>query len=496
MAQWLRPLSPRMAALAVAVGFALPAAAAGAGSIAPPPPEAIPEVSPVLPQRPDRPRRLVEFELTNQTGGRVSHADLTNRYVVVSFVFTGCGNTCVRVSRQMEAVHGLTADQPDVLLLSVTVDPRSDTVRVLSEFARQFKADGRAWHFLTGRKSAVNELLEGTFLERRPAGAPQPGTGEAKGPAWPGDFLGVERIAVVDRQGAVRGYFDGLSPATPCSVTNFLAELRRETPATAAASYPARGIVRAIAPDRKTVTIRHEAIPGFMPRMTMNFTVPNPAELAPIREGDDVEFRLHVTDEDHWIDQLRRRGQAPPGGQASAQPVPPPRPAPFQVGDSLPGLDLLDEQGRSRTLQEFRGSAIALTFIFTRCPLPNFCPRMSKHFSRARQQLLARPQGPRNWQFLSLSFDPEFDSPKVLTRYARTYRADNPDRWLFASVEPTVLEELAPRLDFQFSRADGSFSHNLRTIVIDARGRIHRFFDGSDWTPDDLAAALTEAAAP
>ncbi len=493
MAQWLRPLARRMAVLAVAVGVALPVAAAGAEAVAPPA-KAGPEASPVSPQLPERPRRLVEFELTDQAGGRVARADLTNRFVVVSFVFTGCGNTCVRVSRQMEAVHGLTADQPDVLLLSVTVDPRSDTVRVLSEFARQFKVDGRAWHFLTGRKSAVNELLEGSFLERRPAGAAQPATGEAKGPAWPGDFLGVERIAVVDREGAVRGYFDGLSPATPAAVTNFLAELRRETPATAATSYPARGLVRAIASDRKTVTIRHEAIPGFMPRMTMNFTVPNPAELAPLREGDEVEFRLHVTEEDHWIDQLRRRGQSPAGGQASAGPGTPPRPAPCQVGDSLPELELLDEQGRSRTLREFRGSAVALTFIFTRCPLPNFCPRMSKHFSRTRQQLLARPQGPQNWQFLSLSFDPEFDSPKVLTRYARTYRADNPDRWLFASVEPTVLEELAPRLDFQFSRADGSFTHNLRTIVIDARGRIHRFFDGSDWTPDDLAAALTAAA--
>ena len=448
------------------------------------------------PQPPNRPRQLIPFELSNQSGRTVAHTELSNRFAVVSFVFTGCGYTCLRVSRQMEALHRLTARQEDVTLLSVTVDPRSDTVRVLAEFAQQFGANDPRWHFLTGRQADVYALLETSFLDRLAAPASPARALETNAPVWPGNFTGVDTLAVVDRQGRVRAYFDGLNPATPSAVVEYLAGLRQEPGLGPDVSYPARGVIRELAADRKTATIRHEAIPGFMPKMTMTFTVLQPTELTGLQVGNSVAFRLHVTEDDHWIDGVRRQGQpgasapAPTGAKPSQVTAPS-----LQPGDLMPELELLDEQGRTRNLREFRGHAVALTFIFSRCPLPNFCPRMSKHFSRARQQLLARPQGPTNWQFLSLSFDPEFDTPRVLTRYARTYRADNPDRWLFASVEPAVLDTLAPQLDFQFARTDGSFSHNLRTVVLDASGRIQRAFDGSDWTPDDLAAALTAGAA-
>lgn len=441
-------------------------------------------------------RQLAPFDLTDHLGQRFSRADASNRFAVVSFVFTSCGFTCLQVGRQMEEIQRKTAQQPDVLLLSVTVDPRTDTVRVLSDFAKQFAVNPVSWRFLTGRKADVDALLEASFPERR---QPIPGLGRAKNPgtaADSGNYLGLEQIAIVDAAGRVRAYFDGQNSATPAAVNGLLAELRRAQSPTGDASYPAVGRIRAIAADRKTVTIRHEAIPNFMPRMTMNFTVKSPPELEGFASGDEVEFRLHVGEDDHWIDQVRRRGSRPPEAPENI-PAPATRAAVsvLKAGDHMPALEFVDEAGRNRTLTDFRGQAVAFTFIFSRCPLPNFCPRMSKHFSRARQLLVAQPQGPTNWQFLSLSFDPEFDSPKVLTRYARTYRADNPDRWLFAAVEPSVLDPLAPQLDFQFSRTDGSFSHNLRTVVLDATGRIHRFFDGSDWRPEELAAALAEAAA-
>ncbi|MEI9864813.1 MAG: SCO family protein [Limisphaerales bacterium] len=145
---------------------------------------------------------------------------------------------------------------------------------------------------------------------------------------------------------------------------------------------------------------------------------------------------------------------------------------------------------------DFRGRVLAFTFIFTRCPLPDFCPRMNKEFAEARELLSTNSSASTNWQFLSISFDPENDTPDTLTRYAKYYREDNSDRWLFAAAPTNTLAELAPKLDLMVSRDGESFSHNLRTVVLDPQGRIARQFDGNQWTPQQLTDAMLEAARP
>ncbi len=272
----------------------------------------------------------------------------------------------------------------------------------------------------------------------------------------------------------------GCRPATPTTVG----------PGTA--SHAARGVIREFPTDGQSVVIRHEEIPGYMPKMTMTLTVRDTNELAGLREGDEVTFRLHVTDDNHWIDELAKTGQT----NAPAEHPKPIRPlrADLRPGDLLPDFELLDEQGRTVRLADFRGKALAFTFIFTRCPLPEFCPRMTKHFARTRNELLTRTNAPANWQLLSLSFDPDFDSPAVLTRYAKSARGVNPDRWLFGVLGTNVLARLAPQVDLMLNREGGSISHNLRTAVVDPKGRIHRQFDGNDWTPEELADAVIAAA--
>lgn len=257
-------------------------------------------------------------------------------------------------------------------------------------------------------------------------------------------------------------------------------------------SFPARGVIREFPTEGGSVVIRHEEIPGYMPKMTMTLTVRDTNELRGLAEGDEVTFQLHATEDDHWIDGLKKVGHSD---------APTPRTVAgnsaneLKPGDVLPEFTLLAEDGRSVSLSEFRGRAVAFTFIFTRCPLPDFCPRMSKHFARARSLLLARTNGPANWQLLSLSFDPEFDSPAVLRRYAKPHRQGNDDRWLFGVLTTNVIATLAPQLDLKLVREGGSISHNLRTVVVDPQGRIHRQFDGNDWTPEQLANAVIEAAA-
>lgn len=258
--------------------------------------------------------------------------------------------------------------------------------------------------------------------------------------------------------------------------------------------YQVRGVVKEVALDRRGATIRHEAIPGYMPKMTMEFTVLDPRELEGIVTGDEVQFRLMVSKDSHWIESLRNL-------RVSTATVRAPRPiaeeralSALKPGDLLPDHELRGENGKPLRFSDFRGNAVAFTFIFSRCPLPDFCPRMSNNFEQSRSLLKNDPSGPTNWHFLSISFDPDFDNPAVLTRYARSYRGDDTNRWTFAAVPTKTLPELSMEIDLAVSRQGGGFSHNLRTIILDPLGRIHRQFAGNQWSPKQLADSVKEAA--
>jgi len=261
-------------------------------------------------------------------------------------------------------------------------------------------------------------------------------------------------------------------------------------------SFLARGLVRELPADGQTVVVRHEAIPGFMPKMTMSFNVRDTNELRTLKPGDAITFIVKATEEDSWIENIR------PAGTNDMAPLPPSDPsssallnvAQMKQGDVLPDAELLAEDGRTIKLSDFQGRALAFTFIFTRCPLPDYCPRMNQHFNRARELLQQRPGGPTNWQFLSISFDPDFDKPGVLTRYAYSYRGQSADRWLFAAAPTNVMASFVNQLDFRFANESGSFLHNLRTVVLDPQRRIHRQFDGNKWKAADLAEAMAGAA--
>ena len=257
-------------------------------------------------------------------------------------------------------------------------------------------------------------------------------------------------------------------------------------------AFETRGIVREIAPNRKKAVIRHEEIPGYMPRMTMELNVREPRELEKIKVGDEVLFTLVATEDQHWIERIRKTGKRE---DKPAAPAPKLAIVPdLKPGDEVPDFEFMAEDGHKLRLKEFRGRSLAFTFFFTRCPIPEFCPRMSKSFAAARELMLQRTAGPTNWQFLCLSFDADFDKPVVLAGYASAYRGTNKTGWLFGAVQPDALARVARGLDFSVTKEEGGFSHNLRTVVLDGQGRIHRQFDGNDWTPAQLAAALTEAA--
>jgi protein SCO1/2 len=258
--------------------------------------------------------------------------------------------------------------------------------------------------------------------------------------------------------------------------------------------FQVKGIVQAVRPRQKEVEIKHEAVPGYMPAMTMPFEVRDTNELAGLEPGQPVAFRLIVTDTEGWIDRIRTLGPATNS---------PPTSGPFRlvrdveplaVGDPLPEFHFTNQFDQPFSTAQFRGEALALTFLFTRCPYPNFCPRMANNFEEAQEKLLALANRPTNWQLLTISFDPEFDRPAVLKAYADAHKCD-PRHWTFATGELIDITAIAEQFGMTFWHDEtGSISHNLRTVVIDASGRVQKIFSGNEWTSAELVAEMVQAA--
>ena len=264
-------------------------------------------------------------------------------------------------------------------------------------------------------------------------------------------------------------------------------------PSAAMKTYDVRGIVQQIAPDGRKATIKHEAITGYMAAMTMDFSVRDTNELAGIASNDEITFKLAVTENDDWIEDVRfvahHIGEVTNSVFTFHVPT-----LQLNPGDALGDYEFTGEDSENFHLSHFRGSVVAFTFFFTACPLPEFCPRMNKNLAEARKIILAQTNAPANWQLLSISFDSDFDKPELLGNYGNFYRGGDTNRWLFAVASTNTLAGLAPKVGLNFWREGGSISHNLRTVVLDVNGKIFKQFDGNDWTPEDLAEAIRVAA--
>jgi protein SCO1/2 len=254
------------------------------------------------------------------------------------------------------------------------------------------------------------------------------------------------------------------------------------------------GQIQAIAPERGEVTIKHEDIKGFMPGMTMAFKAEQGA-LEGRKPGDLVAGTLVVGEVDVHISKLTVTGHReldpttvlPADGSAIIQP-----------GDLVKDATLIDQDGKTRRLSEWRGHRLALTFVYTRCPLPEFCPLMNQHF-RNVQATIAKTPALADVRLLSVTLDPAYDTPKVLKPYAIGAGAD-PARWTFLTAEPAEAAMFMEQFGIIAERDPANevqITHNLRTAVIGADGRLKTVHTGNRWMPDELVAdlAATPAAA-
>ena len=261
----------------------------------------------------------------------------------------------------------------------------------------------------------------------------------------------------------------------------------------AARTYPARGVVRELKADGRTVIVRHEAITNYMDAMTMPFRVRNPRELVGVNAGDEITFRLRVTEDESWIESVRRTGLHQ---RETNSPPATPVPAMVPLTGRHPLLDyaFTNEFGQPVSLGQFHGRALAYTFFFTRCPVPDYCPRLAKNFAAATRKLRETPGAPTNWHFLSISIDPESDTPAVLRNYARGYGYDS-NHWSFLTGPTNKVRELATLSGLEYQRDGASYSHGLMTVIIDPIGRLHKVFPIGGDLGDAIATEMIKAAA-
>ena len=246
---------------------------------------------------------------------------------------------------------------------------------------------------------------------------------------------------------------------------------------TATREFAVKGVVKKIERESGQVIIAHEAIPGFMEAMTMPFRVKNPGVLAGFQAGDSVSFRLSVTGEQSWInDVIKIRDAVPvPTSRKGEHEEAAPSTVTSRPRHALLKYAFTNELGQPVRLEDFRGQVLAMTFFFSRCPVPDYCPRLTKNFEEASQKLRDMPGAPANYHFVSVTFDPEFDTPARLKVYAESFGYD-PSHWSFLTGPSNKVAELARLSNMKYQRDGVFFNHDLRTLIIDGDGRLRMVF--------------------
>lgn len=253
--------------------------------------------------------------------------------------------------------------------------------------------------------------------------------------------------------------------------------------------FPLTGEVLAVKPDRTELQVKHDEVKGFMEPMTMWFNIRDPKLVEGLAPGDLISATLVLTAEDSYLAGVRKTGARAPGG---ASPAPPAPDALLPIGAAVPAITFTDETGTARPLSSWRGTFTLLTFIYLRCPLPDYCPRMNAHFAALQRALQADSRLAGKVRLLSISFDPEFDTPARLAAKAKEVGAD-PALWHFVTAPREQVDAFGARLGLSVLRegaGGANITHNLRTALLDRDGALARTYNGKEWVPEEVMRDL------
>jgi protein SCO1/2 len=258
--------------------------------------------------------------------------------------------------------------------------------------------------------------------------------------------------------------------------------------------YPVKGQILSIDRQKQEVLVNHEDIPGFMSAMTMPYKVKDAALLEGKEPGDLFTATLVVEPVDAYLSTLTRTGHAPIDTFGDAPLIT--AADLVDEGEQVPDRALVDQDSTFRPMSSLRGHRVALTFMYTRCPLPDFCPLMDRHFAEVQKVVNATPEL-ADVRLMSVTLDPKFDTPDVLKAHAKALAAD-PSRWHFVTGSNDEVMGFAKLFGVtaQPGQPGEMMVHNLRTAVIDPEGRLVKTYSGTTWTPAELVADLKAAPAP
>jgi protein SCO1/2 len=285
---------------------------------------------------------------------------------------------------------------------------------------------------------------------------------------------GLTAVLLASALAAVSGCHSASAPANP-SANN------------AVKQYHLRGQVVSSDPASGVVTVNTDAIPGFMQAMTMPYTLENPGVASGLHPGDTITATLLASKDHDTLDQVVIVGQA------KLNQLPAIQYKPLVPGESVPDFSFLNQSDKRIHLDQFRGKVLLMTFIYTRCPLSTYCPRMSRNFAQINQALAKEPGLYDKTHLLSVSFDPSYDTPSVLRSYGGAYTGkytqETFQHWDFAA---PPQKELAKVLKFFLvgvtPESNHTLAHSLSTLVITPEGKIYKWYPTNTWTPQQLLA--------
>ncbi|HVS20498.1 MAG TPA: SCO family protein [Pyrinomonadaceae bacterium] len=259
--------------------------------------------------------------------------------------------------------------------------------------------------------------------------------------------------------------------------------------------YDLKGKVVAVNKTDHTATIEHEDIVGYMPGMTMPFKIKNDADLEMLKPGDQITGTLVVDDLSSWVEVTSIVEGASLVPEFSNVPGEP------KAGDDIPDFGLTNQDGKRIHLAQYRGKALVLTFIYTRCPQPDQCTLMSNNFAAIDQELQKQPELYAKTHLLSITFDPDYDTPRVMRSYGASHTGRYSDEtfqhWEFASGTKDEVKGMAQFFGLRYyhdtESSEEQVIHSLRTAVIGPDGKLVKLYRGNEWKPAEIVSDLTAA---
>ena len=248
--------------------------------------------------------------------------------------------------------------------------------------------------------------------------------------------------------------------------------------------YDFKGKVMAVEPDKHSVTVSHEDIKDYMPAMTMPFAVRNESDLQILAKDDEITATLVVDGSHSWLEDLIITRQS--ASTSAAMPG-----VTFaKEGDEVPNFTLRNQDNREIRIQNYRGRTLLLTFIYTRCPVPDYCTLMSNNFAQIDRALSQDHGLYEKTHLLSVSIDPSYDTPQVLRSYGAAhterYQDETFAHWEFAGGTTEQVKKIAEYFGLTYFPENDQIKHGLRTVIVKPDGKIAKIYTGNDWKPEEV----------